>query len=57
VIPGRVVQVKQKKEKLNAKHVRMGFFHFALGELALTLVPSKDDQHYYLSMDEDKLSG
>jgi hypothetical protein len=28
-----------------------------LGELALTLVPSKDDQHYYLSMDEDKLSG
>jgi hypothetical protein len=53
VIPSRVVQVKQKKENLNAKHIRMGFFCFALGELALTLVPSKDDQHYYLSMDED----
>lgn len=47
------MQVKQKKENLNAKHIRMGFFCLALGELALTLVPSKDDQHYYLSMDED----
>jgi hypothetical protein len=44
VIPSRAVQVKQKKEKMNAKHIRMGFFCIALGELALTLVPSKDDQ-------------